>query len=98
MFFLNRFKAMATANVKFAERFLMHEVKEKKNVTLLTHEVNKGKGEALKTAFRYLKSLNEKMIISTIDSDGQHSVKDIARCIKFYKTINEGLLLGSRMF
>ena len=77
---------------------IFEEVKTKENVTLLTHEVNKGKGEALKTAFRYLKTLDEKMIIATIDSDGQHLAKDIKRCIDFYKTFNEGLLLGSRMF
>ena len=77
---------------------IFDEAKEKNNVTLLTHEVNKGKGEALKTAFRYIKEKNEKCIIATIDSDGQHLPKDIYRCIKFYKTINEGLLLGSRTF
>lgn len=77
---------------------IFDEVKKKENVTLLTHEINKGKGEALKTAFRYLKNLNEKMVIATIDSDGQHLAKDIKRCIDFYKTFNEGLLLGSRMF
>ena len=77
---------------------IFDEVKKKENVTLLTHEINKGKGEALKTAFRYLKNINEKMVIATIDSDGQHLAKDIKRCIDFYKTFNEGLLLGSRMF
>ena len=80
------------------EKEIFNEAEKKDNVTLLTHEVNRGKGEALKTAFRYLKSLNEKMIIATIDSDGQHLAKDIKRCIDFYKTFNEGLLLGSRMF
>lgn len=77
---------------------IFDEAKMMKNVVVLTHEVNKGKGCALKTAFKYLKDLNKKMIIATIDSDGQHLVKDIYRCINFYKTINNGLLLGSRMF
>ena len=30
---------------------IFNEAKNKKNVTLLTHEVNRGKGAALKTAF-----------------------------------------------
>ena len=77
---------------------IFDELKNKENVTILTHKKNMGKGEALKTAFRYLKSLDEKMIIATIDSDGQHLAKDIKRCIDFYETFNEGLLLGSRMF
>lgn len=80
------------------DKSIFDEAIKKENVTLLTHDVNKGKGAALKTAFAYLKSLNEKMIIATIDSDGQHLAKDVDRCIKFYKTFNEGLLLGSRMF
>lgn len=77
---------------------IFNEVEKKKNVTLLTHELNRGKGAALKTAFKYLSDLNEKMIVATIDSDGQHLAKDIYRCINHYKSINEGLLLGSRMF
>ena len=80
------------------DKTIFDEVIKKDNVTLLTHEINLGKGCALKTAFKYIKELNEKCIIATIDSDGQHLAKDIKRCIDFYKTINDGLLLGSRMF
>ena len=80
------------------DKSIFDEVEKKKNVTLLTHEVNKGKGAALKTAFKYIKDKNEKCIIATIDSDGQHLAKDIYRCIKFYESIDDGLLLGSRMF
>ena len=46
---------------------IFNEVKKKDNVTLLTHEVNKGKGAALKTAFKYLKDLDKKMIVANID-------------------------------
>ena len=94
------FKALniVVVNDGTVDKSIFDEVEKKDNVTLLTHEVNKGKGEALKTAFRYLKSLNEKMIIATIDSDGQHLAKDVNRCINFYKTLDGGLLLGSRMF
>ena len=80
------------------DKTIFDEVVKKKNVTLLTHEINLGKGCALKTAFRYIKDLNTKCIIATIDSDGQHLAKDINRCIKFYRSINDGLLLGSRLF
>lgn len=93
-----RFINIVVVNDGTVDKSIFDEAIKKDNVTLLTHEVNKGKGEALKTAFRYLKSLNEKMIVATIDSDGQHLAKDIKRCIDFYKTFNEGLLLGSRMF
>lgn len=48
---------------------------------VLHHEVNKGKGRALKTAFRYvLDRLPEVEGVITIDGDGQHLVPDIIAC------------------
>ena len=49
--------------------------------TVLTHPENKGKGEALKTAYRYIKETHahEEVAIVTADSDGQHSPEDIVR-------------------
>ena len=43
--------------------------------TVLTHPENKGKGEGLKTAYRYIKETyaDEEVAIVTADSDGQHS-------------------------
>ena len=74
-------------------------VKEKDNVTLLNHEKNLGKGEALKTAFRYIKKQNTKAVIVTADSDGQHKPEDIKRVYDFYvKNSNGGIVLGSRKF
>lgn len=47
-------------------------------VTLLRHEVNRGKGAALKTAFAHLKeNLKEPAVIATADSDGQHAKEDV---------------------
>lgn len=69
-----------------------------KNVTILTHEVNKGKGAALKTAFRYLKEKGQDSIIVTADSDGQHTPEDIKRIYDFYLKNDEALVLGSRKF
>ena len=52
-----------------------------KQCTILTHEVNKGKGRALKTAFSYILE-NRKNIdgVVTVDGDNQHQVKDITAC------------------
>ena len=47
-------------------------------VTLLRHDINRGKGAALRTAFASLKkSLTEPAVIVTADSDGQHAVEDV---------------------
>ena len=50
--------------------------------TVLTHEVNRGKGAALKTAFAYLaEHCPDAAGAVSIDGDGQHLTKDILRCV-----------------
>ncbi len=66
---------------------------------LLTHEINQGKGAALKTAFHYLKAEEEKDdIFCTADADGQHLPEDILRSLNEAKEHPEALVLGSRGF
>ena len=66
--------------------------------TILTHEVNKGKGAALKTAFKYcLENRPRHKGVVTIDADGQHLTKDIIACVeKMEQTGN--IVLGCRDF
>ena len=50
-------------------------------ITLLTHEVNKGKGAALKNAFRYfLQNRPEGVGVVTVDGDNQHHPEDTRAC------------------
>lgn len=50
-------------------------------VTLLTHEVNRGKGAAMKTAFRwFLQNRPEGLGVVTVDGDNQHHPEDTAAC------------------
>lgn len=74
------------------------EVQAIKGVTLLVHEVNRGKGRALKTAFEYLTKDEEVVGCVTADSDGQHSVTDIMKCIDALKANPTALILGCRNF
>lgn len=66
---------------------------------VLHHEVNRGKGVALKTGYRYiLDHLPEAAGIITADSDGQHTVAD---CIRLARRLQDGkkaVYLGSRDF
>lgn len=65
---------------------------------LLRHAVNLGKGRALKTAFNYfLNNFSDFHGVVTVDSDGQHTSKDIIRCIKELSDGNS-LILGCRDF
>ena len=67
--------------------------------TVLTHEHNRGKGQALKTGLEYIRNgFASGTVIVTLDSDGQHTVRDAKRlCMK--ASGNPGRLwLGSRSF
>ncbi|MGV3466277.1 MAG: glycosyltransferase [Heyndrickxia sp.] len=67
--------------------------------TVLTHEVNRGKGRALKTAFAYfLKNFRGLAGVITADADGQHTVKDVYRIADELERNAEGIILGVRDF
>ena len=71
---------------------------ENNNITLLTHEVNRGKGAALKTAFRYIKeNFPDVYGVVTADGDGQHSPEDVLRCAEEIGDKRE-VVLGCRDF
>ena len=68
-------------------------------VTLLTHPENRGKGAALKTAFKYvLESCPQCGQAVTADADGQHRYEDIKRVCAAAAQRPEALVLGSRKF
>ena len=70
----------------------------KKFATVLHHDVNKGKGQALRTAFQYIQSLNKDAVIVTADADGQHAVIDIDRVAHAAMNLPNRLILGVRQF
>lgn len=78
---------------------IFNKLSEKKNVKVLTHDVNKGKGEALKTAFRYYKEtlMNDYSGVITLDCDGQHAVSDVIKMSEIIDK-NHNFLLGTRLF
>jgi len=70
-----------------------------KELTLLIHEENKGKGRALKTAFAAALEKYPNMLgCVTIDSDGQHSVKDMKACMDALVKDPDKLIMGCRDF
>lgn len=68
--------------------------------TVLHHEVNRGKGAALKTAFGwYLEQhLEGYPGVVTADCDGQHRVEDVLAVQAALEETPDGLILGSRTF
>ena len=53
--------------------------KAQQYATVLRHQVNQGKGQALKTAFTYIRQQNSYGTVVTADADGQHKIWDILR-------------------
>lgn len=105
--FCNRLKYCGLTNIividdgsgeKYEEFF--QEVKKIDGCTVLKHAVNQGKGRALKTAFNYiLNHFSEKTVgCVTADSDGQHNVEDVLKCVNSLVENPNSLILGCRDF
>lgn len=70
-----------------------------KNLIILKHNINKGKGRALKTAFEYIiKKYPDSIGCITADSDGQHSYKSIIDVRKALIDSPDSLIMGVRAF
>ncbi|TEB11063.1 glycosyltransferase family 2 protein [Pelotomaculum propionicicum] len=69
-------------------------VAESCGANVLKHNVNKGKGIAINTAFKYARSSSVSILV-LIDGDGQHDPHDIPRLVK---VISDGadMVVGSR--
>ena len=80
-------------------RRFFEEAAEKPGCTVLTHEVNRGKGRALKTAFSHVSErLPELAGVITIDGDGQHLLPDIVACGDRMLAEGDAVVLGCRDF
>ena len=74
------------------------ELARRPQVTLLTHEVNRGKGAAMKTAFAWLLTHRPDCPgVVTVDGDGQHHPEDAMACAKRMLD-REEVVLGCRDF
>ena len=67
-------------------------------VTVLYHERNRGKGDALKTGFRHLLADATVTGIMTVDADGQHLAADVRTLRKVAMHDPAALILGTRDF
>lgn len=72
---------------------------ERLGATVLAHPVNRGKGEALKLGFEYIRRVAAGESVVTADSDGQHRIHDIARVAEaLWDADRPTLVLGGREF
>ncbi len=66
-----------------------------RNLTIIRHKSNRGKGEAILTGAREAKERESKYII-TIDGDGQHYPREIEHLLPLLK--DENIVIGERKF
>lgn len=77
---------------------IFEKVKQLPACTLLRHEVNRGKGAALKTAFKYFSDNRKDMLgVVTADADGQHLAEDI-KAVSEAMIAKKEVILGVRDF
>jgi len=82
-----------------AHRCWFDAVAEYEQTVVLHHEVNRGKGRALKTAFEYvIASMPDVKGVITIDGDGQHLADDIIACGERMLEQGDKVVLGCRDF
>lgn len=95
----NGFKKIIIVNDGSSELKIFNELSKKKECIILTHEINKGKGCALKTAFKYYKDnlIKDYEGVITLDADGQHSIEDVIN-ISNVLVDNKLFILGTRLF
>ena len=95
----NDFKKIIIVNDGSSDSNIFDKLSKKEECIILTHDINKGKGCALKTAFKYYQEslMDEYSGVITLDSDGQHSVSDVIN-ISNVLTDNDMFVLGTRLF
>jgi glycosyltransferase involved in cell wall biosynthesis len=77
---------------------ILHDIEKIIGVHVLTHENNKGKGEALKTGIKHIKkNKNSLKGLITVDADGQHLVTDVVKIASFINNEND-VIFGVREF
>jgi glycosyltransferase involved in cell wall biosynthesis len=65
--------------------------------TVLRHESNRGKGEALMTALRYVEEQGGEWMV-VLDGDGQHLPEDLPNFFPMFGKYPTSILIGSRDF
>lgn len=71
----------------------------KEYAVVIKHDVNKGKGRAMKTALEYIeKKYPKEDGVVFVDADGQHKTRDVKAMIDSFKKNQDAMILGVRVF
>jgi putative flippase GtrA len=83
-----------------ASNFIFSKLSTYKNVKIIRHKENRGKGAAIKSGIRhYIKGKHRESIgLITLDADGQHTPNDVIKLYNFSLLHVKSLNIGSRNF
>ena len=70
---------------------------DKLDAKVISYSKNHGKGYALKTGLKYIQENYPESVVVTMDSDGQHKVKDANNLYNYVKNHRDELAIGSRI-
>ncbi|MBO5358530.1 MAG: phosphodiester glycosidase family protein [Clostridia bacterium] len=72
---------------------------QENNFIVLRHSFNKGKGAAIKTAFKFILKYSTSLEgVITVDGDGQHDPEDVKNCAEALLREGDKIILGCRDF
>ncbi len=81
------------------KQYIFDKLNQYQEVEIVTHNINKGKGAALRTAFQYVLSNHPSFDgVVTLDDDGQHKIEDVIACAEALKENKNSLIMGCRNF
>lgn len=66
-------------------------------ITVIRHKNNRGKGEAIMTAAKYIAG-KDGLFMITMDADGQHYPKDLKKFIPLLSDYDSSIVIGCRNF
>jgi putative flippase GtrA len=80
-------------------RAIFDELSGLRNVDVVSHAINMGKGAGLKTGINFILCKHPGAIgVVTVDADGQHAPDDVARVCERFRVSPEAMVLGVRTF
>lgn len=96
---VKNFKKIIIVNDGSVNIDIFNKLKKYSECIILNHDMNKGKGEALKTAFNYyLDNLDKDYLgVITMDADGQHLPSDVVSIASLLEK-EDKFILGTRNF
>ena len=77
---------------------IFQSIADREGCHVLRHDVNRGKGQALRTGIQYIRDHTDLDGVITADADGQHTAPDTLKLAERLTADQKELLLGSRDF